>query len=144
MTIPTERETDILRLYHVEKWRVGTIAAQLGLHHVTVRRVLHQAGVPTPTLTERPSIVDPYLPFIVETLDKYPRLPASRLFHMVKERGYPCGPDHFRAIIARHRPRPQPRRFSGCARSPASKPKSTGHTSARSRSAGRSADSSPS
>ena len=105
MTIPTEREADILRLYHAEKWRVGTIATQLGLHHVTVLRVLHQASDLAATLTARPSIVDPYLPFIVETLEKYPRLPASRLFQMVKVRGYPGGPDHFRAIVARHRPR---------------------------------------
>jgi len=30
----------------------------------------------------------------------------SRLYHMVRERGYPGRPDHFRAIVARHRPRP--------------------------------------
>ena len=37
--IGRDREAAILRLYHAEKWRVGTIATQLGLHHSTVRRV---------------------------------------------------------------------------------------------------------
>ena len=38
--IPEEVRAEIRRLYHVEKWRVGTIAAQLHLHHTTVKRVL--------------------------------------------------------------------------------------------------------
>jgi DNA-directed RNA polymerase specialized sigma24 family protein len=44
MTISTELEAQILRYYHVEKWRVGTIARQLHVHHGTVMRVLAQAG----------------------------------------------------------------------------------------------------
>ena len=42
--ITPERAAEILRLYHAEKWRPGTIARQLGVHHTTVRRVLAQAG----------------------------------------------------------------------------------------------------
>jgi transposase len=104
--IPPEREAEILRLHHAEHWRTGTIAAQLHVHHSTVRRVLTQSGVPAAPSTARPSIADPFVPFIIETLAKYPRLCASRLYQMVKGRGYPGGPDHFRAIVARHRPRP--------------------------------------
>jgi len=40
-----------------------------------------------------------------ETLEKFPTLTASRLHAMVRERGYPGRPDHFRHRIARHRPR---------------------------------------
>ena len=104
--IPPELEAGILRLYHAEKWRVGTIATQLGVHHSTVRRVLAQAGLPAGRRSMRHSIADPFMAFILETLKKYPKLCASRLYQMVKERGYPGGPDHFRAIVARHRPRP--------------------------------------
>jgi len=104
--ISPELEADILRLYHAEKWRIGTIAAQLGVHHSTVRRVLTQEGLPARKCSIRHSIADPFLPFIVEMLKKYPKLCASRLYQMVQERGYPGGPDHFRAIVARHRPRP--------------------------------------
>lgn len=99
-------EAEVLRLHHAEHWLIGTIARQLLLHHSTVRRVLAQAGVPAAQKTTRPSLADPYLPFIVETLTAYPQLCASRLHVMVRERGYTGGPDHFRAIVARLRPRP--------------------------------------
>ncbi len=99
-------EAEILRLYHAEHWRVGTIATQLGVHHSTVRRVLAQAGVPGARQSLRPSMADPYLPFLLETLERYPRLRASRLYQMARSRGYPGGPDHFRSLVARLRPRP--------------------------------------
>ena len=51
--------------------------------------------------------MDPYLPFIRETPEKFPALTASRLFAMARGRGYPGGPDHFRHLIALHRPRPK-------------------------------------
>jgi len=104
--IPRALEADILRLYHAEHWPIGTIARQLRVHHSTVRRVLAQAGVPVASKTMRTSIVEPYLAFIAETLAKYPTLRASRLYAMVRERGYPGASDHFRALIARLRPRP--------------------------------------
>lgn len=99
--ISSEREAAILRLYHAEKWRVGTIATHLGIHHTTVQRVLAQAGLSPKVVSPRPSMADPYASFIVETLTKYPRLCASRLYQMVKERGYPGAPDHFRRVVSR-------------------------------------------
>ncbi len=104
--IARELEGEILRLFHVEKWPIGTIAREVGVHHTTVRRVLAEAGIAAGRQPLRPSMADPFIPFIVETLQKYPRLRASRLYEMVRQRGYPGRPDHFRAIVARHRPRP--------------------------------------
>lgn len=106
MTIPPELEAQILRYYHVEKWRVGTIARQLHVHSETVARVLAQTGLPRIGAPQRPSKTDPYLPFIREMLAKFPALTAGRLHAMVWERGYRGGPSRFRAVIARHRPRP--------------------------------------
>ncbi len=103
--ISKELEAKILRFHHAEKWRPGTIARQLEVHHTTVRRVLSQAGLEVGRHSTRPSIADPFVPFIVKTLEEYPTLPASRLHAMVVERGYPGGPDHFRAIVSRYRPR---------------------------------------
>jgi transposase len=96
----------ILRLHHVEQWPPGTIARHLGLHHTTVRRVLVRAGIEEAAQSQRPSMIEPYLPFVRTILEKYPRLQASRLYAMVKERGYPGGPDHFRHLVALHRPKP--------------------------------------
>jgi transposase len=103
--ITKDKEAEIMRLHHAEKWPVGTIAGQLGLHHTTVQRVLAQAGVDAKVVAPRPSMVDPFVPFIREQLEKYPALRASRVFVMLKERGYPGGPDHLRRVICRLRPR---------------------------------------
>ena len=105
MAIAPELRAHILRLYQVERWRVGTIARQLQLHRDTVRSVLAQACVMRPRQAGRPSRVDLYLPFMLETLTKFPTLNASRLHTMVQARGYVGGADYFRHIVARHRPR---------------------------------------
>jgi transposase len=109
--ISKEREGEVLRLYHAEKWPIGTIARQLGLHHTTVQRVLTQSGIADKSASPRASIVDPYVPFMLEVLAKYPKLHASRLFHMVRERGYSGRPDHFRRLVGRLRPRPAAEAF---------------------------------
>jgi transposase len=105
VSIGPELEANILRFYHVEKWRVGTIARQLHVHHSVVRRVLAQAGLPPRDSLPRPKQIDRYLPLIRQTLEHYPTLTASRVYAMVRERGYRGSPDHFRHLIALHRPR---------------------------------------
>ncbi len=105
MVTPPDIEAQILRFYHAEKWTVGTIARQLHIHHGVVRRVLAQAGLPRPGASPRPSKIDAYLPFIRQTLERFPTLTASRLYVMAYERGYRGSPDHFRHLIACHRPR---------------------------------------
>lgn len=107
VTIPPELEAQILRFHHVEKWPAGTIAKQLQVHHTTVYRVLAQAGLPRVLQHPKRSKADPFLPFIRETLERFPTLTASRLYLMVRERGYPGQPSHFRSIVACHRPRPK-------------------------------------
>lgn len=103
--IAKDTEAEIVRLYHGERWPIGTIAGQLGLHHTTVQRVLRQTGVDEKVVAPRPSIVDPFVPFMVEQLQKYPELRSTRLFSMLKERGYPGGPDHVRRVVGRLRPK---------------------------------------
>lgn len=103
--IAPQIEAEILRLYHAEKWRIGTIAGQLGVHHGVVRRVLAQDGAPL-TNRSRPTHLDPYLPLIIATWKQYPKLPASRLYEMCYQRGYRGSPHHFRHSVAPYRPRP--------------------------------------
>lgn len=103
--IPDDMAGDIVRLTTAEKWLPSTIARELRVHHSVVARVMAQHGL-LPSAKQRPSIVDPYLPFIKTTLEKYPKLHASRIYQMVKERGYSGAPDHFRTIIAQYRPAP--------------------------------------
>jgi transposase len=101
--ITPEQEALVLRLYKGEKWRVGTIVKQIGIHRDAVMRVLKSAGV-LPPVVQRPSIVDPFVPFILETVKKYPTITSVRLFEMVRDRGYTGRPDHFRHLVSRLRP----------------------------------------
>ena len=103
--IPKDLESRIVRLHYAEKWPVTTIARSVGVHHGTVRRVLRNHGVELAEAVRRPSMADPYRTFIEATLQTYPKLPASRLYEMVRERGYPGAADHFRSIVAQYRPR---------------------------------------
>lgn len=111
MTISSELAAKILRHYHVEKWRVGTIARQCHVHHSVVTRVLTQAGIPHANLVTRDSLVTPFVAFMLDTLKKYPTLTASRLYTMVKQRGYQGGADHFRHLASLYRPRPSAEAF---------------------------------
>jgi transposase len=103
--ISPQLEAQILRLYHAEKWRVGTIAAQLNIHHSVVERVLTRDGAPRPRRS-RPARLDPYIPLIIATWKQYPKLSASRLYDMCRQRGYQGSPHHFRHMVAPYRPTP--------------------------------------
>ena len=104
MVTPPDIQAQILRCYHAEKWRIGTIAAQLHVHHAVVARARRRRAAPA-----RPAaaVIEGgcELPFIRQTLEKFPTLTASRLYAMARERGYRGGPDHFRHLVACHRPR---------------------------------------
>ena len=82
--ITRDKEAEILRLYHAERWRVGTIARALAVHHTTVQRVLQQSGTPQRIIAPRPSIAESFVGLIVETLEKYPKLTAQRLYEMAR------------------------------------------------------------
>ncbi|MBL6985233.1 MAG: IS21 family transposase [Candidatus Thioglobus sp.] len=111
MTISKETAANILRYHFVENWKVGTIASQLSIHHSVVDRVLSEAGLPKVERSLRPAMIDPYLPFIIETLREFPTLTAARLYEMSKIRGYPGGPSQFRQRISQLRPRKQPEAY---------------------------------
>jgi len=109
--IPEDLEAKIRRLYFTEAWRVGTIARELGVHHSAVHRVIEQPEARRPSV-QRPSRIDPYQPFILDTLKRHPKLSAARLYQMVQERGYVGSVHHFRHMISNIRPRPAPEAFA--------------------------------
>ncbi len=103
--IPPAQVTEIRRLFFAEHWRVGTIATQLGVHPGTVRRALATETFARPAVA-RPSQCDPYRAFLQETLQRYPRLRATRLFEMVRERGYTGSVVQLRRVVRTLRPAP--------------------------------------
>jgi transposase len=100
-----ELEAEIVRLFYAEHWAVGTIATQLEIHVDVVERVLG-LGKPRVPSELRPRIIDPYRPFIDDTLRRYPKLLATRLYDMVRERGFAGSVRTVREHVARVRPRP--------------------------------------
>jgi transposase len=84
--IPPEQRAEIRRLYYAEHWRVGTIATTLGVHHDTVRLAIERFVRSGAQI--RPTTLDPYKPFLLATLEQYPRLRATRLYMMLRARGF--------------------------------------------------------
>jgi transposase len=102
--ITPEQHAEIRRLYYGEHWKVGTIAAALGVHHDTVRAAIVNDTQSVRRGTCRATQLDPYLPFVRDTLAQYPRLRATRLFEMVKGRGYPGSAVQLRRVVRLMRP----------------------------------------
>jgi transposase len=89
--IDAELFARIRRLFFAEHWKVGTIAAELGVHHETVTRAIEADRFTRHPRQVRPSVLDPYKPFIGEVLERHPKLRATRLVDMLRARGYPGG-----------------------------------------------------
>ncbi len=101
--ISNEQVAHIRHLFHAEHWKVGTIAAELHLHPDTVRIALDTDRFRShPRLRDR--LTDPYLGFLRQTLQQYPRLRATRLFHMIRPRGYTGSITQLRRVVAELRP----------------------------------------
>jgi transposase len=102
--IPPEMIAQIRHLFFAEHWKIGTIATQLELHHDTVRAALETDRFNRPRREQASRKTDPYLDFIRQTLAQYPRLRSSRIFQMIRARGYEGGRSQLRRLVARLRP----------------------------------------
>jgi transposase len=102
--IGPEQIVEIRRLFFAEHWKVGTIASALDVHPDTVRRAVATDRFNPPQPLRAAPLTDPYVEFIRQTLDTYPRLRASRLFEMIRARGYRGSLVQLRRVVARMRP----------------------------------------
>jgi hypothetical protein len=101
--ITPAQHAEIRRLYYGEHWKVGTIATQLAVHHETVRAAIADTRA-VRRGTCRVTRLDPYLPFVRDTLAQYPRLRATRLHEMLRVRGYVGSPTQVRRLVRILRP----------------------------------------
>lgn len=104
MSVSPEVEAEIRRLHYAEHWPVGTISTQLRVHEDVVHRVLGVAERESPA-RPRAKLVDPYTDFIAQTLQRYPTLRATRLYDMLRPRGYTGSVRTLREHVATVRPR---------------------------------------
>jgi hypothetical protein len=84
--ISPETRAQIRRYFYVEHWKIGAIASELNVHPDAVRNAIESERFHS-TQPLRASVVDPYLGFVRETLDQHPRLRATRIFQMIRDRG---------------------------------------------------------
>src|SRR4051794_11501790 len=102
--LTAEVVSEIRRLHYAERWKIGTLAAQFGVHPDAVRRALNRPSGPPPPRKVRPRITDAYLPLLQETLERYPRLRSTVLYRMLRERGFPGSVVQLRRVVRTLRP----------------------------------------
>ena len=108
--ITPETRVQIRRYFYAEHWKIGTIAQALDVHPDTVRRAIEVERFQH-TEPLRASILDPFLPFVRETLEQHPRLRATRIHQMIRDRGYSGSVEQLRRVVAGLRPQSM-RQFS--------------------------------
>lgn len=101
----------IRRLFFAEHWKIHTISTELGVHHDTVALALGHERFANRRFGSGPHKLDPYRQFILDTLAQYPRLRSTRLWHMLRERGYEGSIGTLRRYVRRVRPLPQHEAF---------------------------------
>lgn len=104
MTISTEQRANIRRLFYAEHWKVGTIAAELGLAADTVKRAIATTTFVSTGANARSTLLDPYKPLIVTTLEQFPRLRSTRLYDMLVARGFTGSARQVRRYVKKVRP----------------------------------------
>lgn len=109
--ITEELRVRVRRMFFAEHWKIGTIAAELGVHHDTVENALNARSFLAPPLRARAELLDPYKDFVRVTIDKHPRLRATRLHEMLVARGYRGSVSQLRRHLKRVRPRGQHEAF---------------------------------
>jgi transposase len=86
--ITAEIRTQIRRLVLVEGWLIETVARRFGVHHSTVRRALDDEPLHR---EEKPGLLEPFKPYIIDRLTELPDLTGKRLFEELRGRGYQGG-----------------------------------------------------
>src|SRR6266705_6602626 len=98
-----ETRAEIRRYFYAEHWKIGTIARELNVHPDAVRNAIESERVKS-MQPLRASVVDPYIEFIRGTLERHPRLRATRIYAMVRDRGYTGSVVQLRRAVGRLRP----------------------------------------
>lgn len=107
--VNAEIQAEIRRMFHVDHMKVYAISRDLRVSRDVVRRVLSIQHFDPQRLCERPSKLNPYVPLIEEIVAKSPRIRATRLCTLLKERGF-SGSVNIVRLALREGLRPKPKR----------------------------------
>lgn len=100
-----ETKAEIRRLFRVEGWKIGTIASALQIHHTSVKRIIEDDGQKNESAQDRSSILSPYEDYVRSLIHEYPNLAATRVYQMIRERGYDGSIYPVRRFIKKNRPK---------------------------------------
>ena len=99
-----ETRARIRRLFYAEHWRIGTISTELGIHHEAVRNAVETDRFVRAGTQVRPTMLDPYKGLVEKILDDHPRLRGTRIYEMLRARGYLGSVVQLRRYISKIRP----------------------------------------
>ena len=102
--IPPELRSRMRRLFFAEHWKIGTIASELNVHRDTVELAIEPTKFVNVPYRPSASVLDPYKDFVRATLESHPRLRATRLLEMIRQRGYKGSVWPLRRFVKRSRP----------------------------------------
>ena len=102
--ISDELRARIRRLFYAEHWKIGTIAAELGVHRDTVALAVEAERFTNVAYRPLAGLLDPYKDFVRATLEEHPRLRATRLLQMIEGRGYAGSVWPLRRFVRQVRP----------------------------------------
>jgi transposase len=102
--ISDELRARIRRLFYAEHWKIGTIAAELGVHRDTVALAVETERFTNVAYRPLAALLDPYKDFVRATLEQHPRLRATRLLQMIEGRGYAGSVWPLRRFVRQVRP----------------------------------------
>src|SRR6202795_3032191 len=103
LMISPEIRAQMRRYFYAEHWKIGTIARELNVHPDAVRNAIESDRF-NRTQPIRPCTTAPYMEFVHQTLDGHPRLRATRIHQMIRDRGYTGSVIQLRRAVARLRP----------------------------------------
>jgi len=102
--ISPELRSRMRRLFFAEHWKIGTIAAELGVHRDTVELAIEPKRFANTAHRSSVTMLDAYKAFVEATLEQHPRLRATRILEMIQQRGYEGTIWPVRRYVRRMRP----------------------------------------
>jgi len=93
---------EMRRLVLLHLWKIETVARRFGVHHSTVKRVLHDAEPGELPPIPR-SVIDDFKPCIIQRITEAPELSAVRLLEELRQQGYKNGIAVLRRYVAQVR-----------------------------------------
>ena len=100
--ISPETRAETKRLFHADHWKIGAIARHLGIHHGSVKRILGSQAYTNRRY--RKGSLDKWEDYIIQTLEQYPKIRATRLLQMLESRGYEGSVYSVRRAVKKSRP----------------------------------------